>query len=202
MSVSDRSPVIGGPVLLLNPYAGDFYSVFWVNRDGPQSDPCAHIAGTDLLADNDITHYGTCFANDNGEYELVEMTTDFIKSYNDSIQDPTFFDKVAINVKNQFLFAYNLSTNGNVTVAAGQTATRTITATLTSGTPNPVYFEFVGLPSGATAVASPDQCTPTCTSTLTIATSASTPAGSYTITVVGDVFGAAIKSTTFTLTVR
>jgi len=199
--VSNNGPAIGESVLLLNPYADDFYSVFWINVDGPKSDPCAHMSGADLIADNDLTHYGTCFVNDNGEYEVVEMTEDIVESYNDSIQDAAFYDKQAINVKNQFLFAYTLTTNGNVSVQKGAAATRTITATLSSGTSKPVYFEIVVLPAGATAAASPDSCGPTCTSTLTIATTAATPAGAYTITIIGDATGAATKSTTFVLTV-
>jgi hypothetical protein len=202
IQISNTSPVIGESVRVLNPYAGDWYSVFWLNVDGPKADPCLHVSGNDLLVDNDLTHYGTCFVNDRGQYEVVELTDDMTANYNDSIQSALFFDKQSVNVKNQFLFAYSLTTNGNVSVKAGNGTTRTITATLTSGsTINPVYFQIIGLPDGSTAVASPDSCAPTCTSTLTITTSASTAAGAYTITIIGDARGADIKTATFVLTI-
>jgi hypothetical protein len=59
----------------------------------------------------------------------------------------------------------------------------------------------VGLPSGASASFSQKTCSPSCSSLLTIETAASTPAGSYSITVNGT-GGDVTKPTSFTLTVN
>ncbi|MBI2096885.1 MAG: hypothetical protein HYT40_01890, partial [Candidatus Sungbacteria bacterium] len=66
------------------------------------------------------------------------------------------------------------------------------------GTTQSVSFSASGLPTGASASFSPTSCNPTCTSTLTIATASTTPAGPYTITVTGSPLG---KTAAFTLTV-
>jgi hypothetical protein len=77
----------------------------------------------------------------------------------------------------------------------------TITATLSSGTGSAVSFSASGLPAGATAVFSRSSCTPTCTSTMTIQTSASTPVGSYPVTVTGT-GGGKSHTTSFMVTVN
>src|SRR5437660_6384576 len=82
-------------------------------------------------------------------------------------------------------FDFSLANGGNKTVVQGQSVSNTITSTLVSGTSQPVSFSASGLPTGATAAFSPGSCSPTCSSTLTLATSASTQAGLSTITVTG-----------------
>ncbi len=106
------------------------------------------------------------------------------------------------NLWNCIPFDFSLSVNptsGSVT--QGNSTTTSVTATLTSGTTQPVSFSYSGLPSGATASFSPVSCNPTCSSTLTITTSSTTPVGTYPITVTGT-GGGQTKTTTFTLTVN
>jgi hypothetical protein len=67
----------------------------------------------------------------------------------------------------------------------GNSATSTISTTATGGDTESVALSASGLPSGATAGFSPASVTAGGSSTLTIATSASTPAGTYPITVTG-----------------
>lgn len=74
-------------------------------------------------------------------------------------------------------------------VSAGSSITTSIKATKV--VPTSVYGETVafscsGLPSGATCYFSPDSCLPECSTSLRISTSASTPSGSYTITITGN----------------
>ena len=99
-------------------------------------------------------------------------------------------------------FDFSLTNGGNKSVTQGQSATNTITATLTAGSPQGVSFSTSGLPTGATAsfTTSPS-CNPTCSRTLNIATATSTPAGTSTITVTGT-GGGVTRTTTFTLTVN
>ncbi|NUP47912.1 MAG: hypothetical protein HOW97_11460, partial [Catenulispora sp.] len=85
-------------------------------------------------------------------------------------------------------------------VTSGTSATTTVSTAATGGDTESVTFSASGLPSGATAAFSPTSVTAGGSSTLTIATAASTPAGTYPITVTGT--GTAhTHTTTYSLTV-
>jgi hypothetical protein len=98
-------------------------------------------------------------------------------------------------------FNFALINGGNKSVAAGQSVTNTITANLSSGSTQTVTFSTAGIPAGATAsYATSTFCSPTCSRTLTIATSSATPAGAYNITV-SATGGGITRTSAFTLTV-
>jgi len=98
-------------------------------------------------------------------------------------------------------FNFSLANSMSLSATQGSSATNTTTASLVSGSPEPVSLSASGLPSGASASFSQKTCSPTCSSLLTIATAASTPIGTYTITVAGT-GGDVTKTTSFTLTVN
>ncbi|WP_194294260.1 hypothetical protein [Streptomyces sp. RB17] len=85
-------------------------------------------------------------------------------------------------------------------VAAGSSATTTVSTAVTSGSAQSVSLSASGLPSGATASFNPTSVTAGGSSTLTVATSSSTPAGTYNITVTGT-GASATHTATYTLTV-
>jgi hypothetical protein len=97
-------------------------------------------------------------------------------------------------------FNFSLTNSMSLSAAQGSSATNTIKANLVTGSPETVSFSASGLPSGASASFSQKTCSPTCSSLLTIATTASTPTGTYTITVTGS-GGEVTKTTSFNLTV-
>ena len=97
-------------------------------------------------------------------------------------------------------FDFSLSNSGNKSLTAGSPVTNTISATLTSGSAQAVTFSASGLPVGATASFSSSSCNPTCSSTLTINTGGSTPAGTSAITV-SAAAGGVTRTTSFNLTV-
>src|SRR5437867_2116186 len=68
-------------------------------------------------------------------------------------------------------------------VLPGSSITAGVTATLISGTANAVSFSATGLPPDMTASFAPPGCLPTCTSTMTLTTSPTTPSGPYAIAV-------------------
>ena len=110
-------------------------------------------------------------------------------SFNLTVSDPVTFD-------------FTLSNSGNKSVTAGSSVSNTISATLASGSTQSVAFSASGLPAGATASFSPGSCNPTCSSTLTIATTLGvTPAGTSTIMVSAS-GGGITRITTFSLTVN
>jgi Concanavalin A-like lectin/glucanases superfamily len=98
-------------------------------------------------------------------------------------------------------FNFSLSNGGNQSVTQGQSVASTITASLSSGSSKAVSFSTAGLPAGATAsYTTSTSCNPTCSRTLNIATAASTPAGTYTVSVTG-AGGGVTKTTSFSLSV-
>ncbi|MFF4198556.1 M20/M25/M40 family metallo-hydrolase, partial [Nonomuraea sp. NPDC001831] len=97
---------------------------------------------------------------------------------------------------------FSLSANpGSGTVQAGSTATTTIGSTTTNGTAQTVNLSASGLPTGATASFNPASITSGGSSSLSIATSPTTPAGSYPITVTGT-GETTTHTTSYTLTVQ
>ena len=114
---------------------------------------------------------------------------------------PSGVASASFTVTQPFDFSLSNSSNGNQSVMAGSSTSNTITATLASGLPQAVTFSVTGLPSGATASFSSATCTPTCSSTLTIATIGSTPAGTSTVTV-SAMGGGVTRTTSFNLTVN
>ncbi len=68
-------------------------------------------------------------------------------------------------------------------VEAGSSATAALSTRTTAGSPHKVWFAASGLPTGATATFNPVSVESGESSTLTVATSATTPEGVYTITV-------------------
>jgi hypothetical protein len=77
------------------------------------------------------------------------------------------------------------ATPGEVTLTAGQSATFTISTSVTSGLTQPVKLSLDGLPSGASASFSPPSFSAGQSATLTISTSISTPSATTMLTVTG-----------------
>jgi hypothetical protein len=98
-------------------------------------------------------------------------------------------------------FGFMLANSGGLTVNQGSSASNTVTATLVSGSTQPVSFAVSGLPQGTSASFSQSTCSPNCSSQLTVSTSSSTPAGSYSLTVKGTA-GSVTSSTAVALTVN
>jgi len=73
----------------------------------------------------------------------------------------------------------------SVTVSPGNNAPYTATATPGSGFTGTVAFSVTGLPSGATATFNPTSVVASGSSALSVSTSASTPAGTYPLTIRG-----------------
>jgi len=92
------------------------------------------------------------------------------------------------------------ATPSTVSVPAGQGGSSVISSAVTSGNPQPITLTASGLPSGATASFDNSAITAGQSATLTLGTSASTPVGSYPITITGS-GSTFVHTTTVTLTV-
>ncbi|MFG1867848.1 S8 family peptidase [Micromonospora arborensis] len=133
-----------------------------------------------------------------------------VRDYLVNNSTPNVVTNVGTGTPNQLLYVVNGTPPANdfsvsVSPTSGSTApggsvTATVGTATTAGSAQSVSLSASGLPSGATASFSPSTVTSGGSSTLTIATSASTPAGSYPITITGS--GAAgTRTATYTLTV-
>jgi hypothetical protein len=81
---------------------------------------------------------------------------------------------------------FSLSSNpSSQTVTVGGSTTFTVSAAALNGFTGAETLSLAGLPTGASATFSPTSIGGTGTSTLTVATSSSTPAGGYTLTITG-----------------
>ena len=98
-------------------------------------------------------------------------------------------------------FNFSLSNGGQRIVVQNNSTQNLITANLISGNTEPVDFQASGLPAGTTYSFSILTCNPTCSTTLTINTTLSTPPGDYLVTVSG-ISTALTRTTQFTLTVN
>ncbi|SCG61438.1 M4 family metallopeptidase [Micromonospora halophytica] len=96
-------------------------------------------------------------------------------------------------------FSVSLSPTSGA-VNPGNSVSTTVGTAVTSGNAQSVALSASGLPTGATASFNPSTVTAGGSSTLTIATSASTPPGTYTVTVTGA--GTVTRTATYTLTVN
>ncbi|GGO06619.1 S8 family peptidase [Micromonospora parathelypteridis] len=133
-----------------------------------------------------------------------------VRDYLVNNSTPNVVTNVGTGTPNQLLYVVNGTPPANdfsvsVSPTSGSTApggsvTATVGTATTAGSAQSVSLSASGLPSGATASFSPSTVTSGGSSTLTIATSASTPAGSYPVTITGS--GAAgTRTATYTLTV-
>jgi alpha-glucosidase len=85
-------------------------------------------------------------------------------------------------------------------VAAGSSTTATVSTAVVSGSAQTVTLSASGLPNGATASFSPQSVTAGASANLTITTSASTPAGTFPVTITGSA-ASATHTAPYTLTV-
>src|SRR5204862_171220 len=87
----------------------------------------------------------------------------------------------------------------SLSVAPGGSTSYTVTITPTGGFSGPVSLSVSGLPSGASASFTPNPATTS--STFALTTSASTPDGTYAVTIAGISGGSLTHTTTVSLVV-
>lgn len=132
-----------------------------------------------------------------GSYSLVNVNVNYT---NNKVIVADKIDLIPFGSSTPSSFDYSLSNGGSRSVLQGQSASNSITVTLASGAAQAVTFSASGLPAGVTALFSPTSCGPSCSSTLSLSTTGSTPTGNYTVTVAAT-GGGVTRSTNFPLTV-
>ena len=148
----------------------------WGGTANAAYDPCYHRACDTYPSNISTTHLNR--AGDGAAYALWAL----------AVGTPT---------GNNFSVAVS---PGSGSVTAGGSTNATVSTATTSGSAQTVNLTASGLPSGATASFSPSSVTSGASSALTISTSASTPLGTYPVTITGT-GTSATRTTTYTLTV-
>ncbi len=111
------------------------------------------------------------------------------------------FDYASITFRGSPNFDFSISSSPtSANVVKGDTVISTISVSLTLGSAPTATLSQSGCPPSATCSFNPSSGTPSYTSVLTVATTGSTPMGTYTITVSGTA-GALTRTTTFSVTV-
>ncbi|MFS8096769.1 proprotein convertase P-domain-containing protein [Lentzea alba] len=178
------------PVKIVHTYIGDL-AVTLVAPDGSTYPLHNHTGGS---ADNIDQTYTVNLSSEtsNGTWKL--------RVNDNAANDVGRIDSWSLNLgatpANDFSVAVSPASGS---VAAGSAASTTVQTQTTSGQAQTVQLTASGLPSGATAAFNPASVTTGSNSSLTISTSASTPAGTYPVTI--QAAGATTRTATYTLTV-
>jgi hypothetical protein len=145
-----------------------------------------HSVALSGLSASTLYHFRSASTNSNGQTTFSS--------------DSTFTTAPAVPSPFRFSLSAGSST---LSVKQGSTVSDAVAATLVSGTTAPVSFSVSGLPAGATASFSSSGCTPTCSTTMTIDTTSSTPVGTYNLSILGsEPVSGASASANVTLSVR
>ena len=129
--------------------------------------------------------------NTAGTYNVSFTATDF--------DGDSSASNVLINVNNKFDFSLSTNPSSGVVVQTGSKGT-VVTATLLNGTSQNIILTSSGCPPSSTCAFSTSSGFPTFTSNFNVATSSSTPVGSYVIALNGT-GGGLTRTATFTLDV-
>jgi Concanavalin A-like lectin/glucanases superfamily len=173
------------------------------DSSSPSNNPDLYINGVKQTISQTASPQGTQTVNGgNGELGIIG------KDWDGLIDELRIHDRALTEAEivslydqgNSGPFNFSLANSMSLSAAQGSSATNTIMANLLAGSPTPISFSASTLPSGASASFSLTTCSPTCSSLLTVATAAWTPAGTYTVSVTG-AGGGVTKTTSFSLTV-
>lgn len=74
---------VGSPVFIEDVNSSLYYAVFLPSETPTNNEVCATMSGDELVENNNLRDYGTCFINDAGTFKIVEMYTPLSSSYDE-----------------------------------------------------------------------------------------------------------------------
>lgn len=89
---------VGSPVFIENFDEENYYAVFLPFEEPTNGDVCANMSGGELVADNNLKNYGTCFINDPGVFTIVEMEQPFSSSYSSLLENEEILQEEKITM--------------------------------------------------------------------------------------------------------
>jgi hypothetical protein len=82
-TLPEKNIQVGSPVYIEDINSSLYYAVFLPSGNPTNSEVCATMSGDELVEDNNLRNYGTCFINDAGVFKIVEIYTPFSSSYDE-----------------------------------------------------------------------------------------------------------------------
>ncbi|HYX52657.1 MAG TPA: hypothetical protein VE783_04350, partial [Candidatus Limnocylindrales bacterium] len=186
----------------ISPGTGTSYTVTLNGASGFASSVSFNVtglpAGTNFtFAPPTLVGSGTTALNITSDSTVVPATYPLTISATDGVTTRTTSVTLVVAPSGDFSISV---TPSSATVIQGSSAGYGITISSIAGFNNVVVLNVTGLPTGATQVLSPNSVTGSGLLNLTINTTASTPAGSYPLTITGT-SGALVHTATVTLVV-
>lgn len=89
---------LGSPIYIEEINEKNYYAVFLPFEDPTAGDVCAIMTGEELLEDNNLKNYGTCFINDEGTFTLVEIEEPFSSSYESLVESEKIIQEEKITL--------------------------------------------------------------------------------------------------------
>ena len=167
--------------------------------------PHARISDILVTANGDVwfaSRAGVTRLDTNGQWTTFTsansgLASDIVMAMTEDSSGRIWF-ATASGVSSFLPFDFSVSNGGGITEDAGSSGSTTVNASLLASPAQPVAFTVAGLPANTSATFSQPSCTPGCTTTLTIASSASAVAGTYHLTISGG-SGTIIRTTSLDL---
>lgn len=94
---------IGDQVYVENMDPLKYYAVFLPFSEPTNGQVCASMSGEELVENNNLKDYGTCFINDPGDFTIVEIEEPFSSSYEDLDEKGLILQKEIITVSTPML---------------------------------------------------------------------------------------------------
>jgi hypothetical protein len=82
-TLPEKNIQVGTSVYIEDVNSSLYYAVFLPSGKPTNNEVCATMSGDELVENNDLRDYGTCFINDAGVFKIVEMYTPFSSSYDE-----------------------------------------------------------------------------------------------------------------------
>ena len=89
---------VGSPVFIENFDEEKYYAVFLPFEEPTNGDVCASMGGEELVQDNNLRNYGTCFINDPGTFTIVEIEEPFSSSYDSLLENEEIIQEEKITM--------------------------------------------------------------------------------------------------------
>lgn len=102
-SLPKKEIKIGDPVYVEEIDPLKYYAVFLPFSEPTNGQVCAGMSGEELVENNNLKDYGTCFINDPGDFTIVEIVEPFSSSYKDLEEKGLILQKEIIAVRDQLL---------------------------------------------------------------------------------------------------
>ncbi|MBW6441813.1 hypothetical protein K0B04_02810 [Patescibacteria group bacterium] len=89
---------VGKPVYIENTDPEKFYAIFLPFEEPTNGEVCASMSGEELIENNNLRNYGTCFINDEGIFTIVEISEPFSSSYKQLVDRERIIQEAEISL--------------------------------------------------------------------------------------------------------